>query len=87
MLLDLQVEEGMCQLMAMLWLDGQHGSLEGDAMQQRLSSYFSFQIREDTSTVYGDGFRIAYDAFQRHGGGMRGLSGVVNSILSTGRIM
>ncbi|GAX75548.1 hypothetical protein CEUSTIGMA_g2991.t1 [Chlamydomonas eustigma] len=84
--LDAQVEEGMCQLMALLWLDRQHDTLKRDEMQQRLASYFSYQIREDTSVVYGEGFRIAYDAFQKHGGGMRGLSGVINSILMTGRI-
>ena len=59
---------------------------QGDPIQQRLASYFAYQIREDTSRVYGDGFRIAYDAFQRHGGGMRGLEGVINSVLRTGRI-
>lgn len=84
--LDSQVEEGLCQLMAMLWLDMQHDKLNGDAMQQRLASYFAFQIREDTSKVYGDGFRIAYDEFQKQGGGMRGLAGVINNVLTTGRI-
>jgi len=59
---------------------------QGDEMQQRLASYFSYQIREDTSIVYGEGFRIAYDAFQRHGGGMRGLSAIINSVLRSGRI-
>jgi hypothetical protein len=59
--------------------------LQGDTMQQRLSSYFAFQIREDTSAIYGDGFRIAYEAFQRGGGGMRGLTGVVNNVLRLGR--
>lgn len=60
--------------------------IQGDGMQQRLASYFSYQIREDTSAVYGDGFRIAYDAFQRYGGGMRGLSVVINNVLRLGRI-
>eukprot|EP00955_Chlamydomonas_euryale_P022012 232503-Chlamydomonas_euryale.AAC.1 len=46
----------------------------------------TLQIRQDQSEVYGDGFRIAYDAFQRGGGGMRGLASVVNSVLRTGRL-
>ncbi|KAG1654605.1 hypothetical protein FOA52_009531 [Chlamydomonas sp. UWO 241] len=82
-----QVEEGLCQLMAMLWLDHQHARLGGDAMQERLLSHFAYQIREDVSTVYGDGFRTAYDAFQRAGGGMRGLSAVLNRVLKSGELM
>ena len=35
---------------------------------------------QDTSDVYGNGFREAYDAFE-----MRGLTAVVNDVLSRGR--
>eukprot|EP00798_Chlamydomonas_sp_ICE-L_P014317 gene14317-20301_t len=84
--LDPQVEEGLAQLMACLWLDQQHGRLESQPEEQRLSSYFSFQIREDKSQVYGEGFRIAYDQYQRQGGGSRGLVSVLDSVIRTGRI-
>ncbi|GFH11178.1 LIM zinc-binding domain-containing protein, partial [Haematococcus lacustris] len=75
-----QVEEGLCQLMAYVWLDQQHGQ-QKDPEQQRLGSFFAYQIREDTSAVYGDGFRTAYDAFQQ-----RGLTAIINDVLRTGRI-
>lgn len=74
------VEEGLCQLMAYVWLDQQAGGLEQEA-DQKLASYFSYQIREDVSEVYGDGFRAAYDAFQS-----RGLTAVINDVLRRGRI-
>jgi hypothetical protein len=35
--------------------------------EERLASFFAHQIRTDTSYVYGEGFRAAHDAFQRHG--------------------
>jgi len=40
-----QVEEGLCQLMAYVWLDQQHGKLSRDALLQRQASYFAHQIR------------------------------------------
>ncbi|KAF5842090.1 hypothetical protein DUNSADRAFT_9350 [Dunaliella salina] len=78
--LNLKVEEGLCQLMAYVWLDRQHGKLSKDALQQRYASYFSYQIRTDISDVYGNGFRDAYEAFE-----MRGLTAVINDVLSRGR--
>ncbi|KXZ56176.1 hypothetical protein GPECTOR_1g151 [Gonium pectorale] len=65
--LPLRAEEGLCQLMACLWLDRQHELLQGEPEEQRLASFFSYQIRTDTSEVYGDGFREAMEAFQSHG--------------------
>lgn len=35
--------------------------------EQRMASYLAYQIRTDTSEVYGEGFREAMDAFQRIG--------------------
>ncbi len=32
-----------------------------------MASYLAYQIRTDTSEVYGEGFREAMDAFQRIG--------------------
>ncbi|PRW57394.1 DA1-related 1-like [Chlorella sorokiniana] len=61
-----QVEEGLCQLMALLWLEAQQGSYK-DAWEERLAAYLGNQIRTDQSEVYGDGFRMALDAYQVHG--------------------
>ena len=41
----LQVEEGLCQLLAYVWLDREHAKLGRDAMHQRQASFFSYQIR------------------------------------------
>ncbi|KAG2446250.1 hypothetical protein HXX76_000842 [Chlamydomonas incerta] len=78
--LPLKVEEGLCQLMACLWLDRQHELLAGSPDEQRLASFFSYQIRTDTSEVYGDGFREAMEAFQTHG-----LTNVVRNVQLYGR--
>eukprot|EP00198_Chlamydomonas_reinhardtii_P013404 XP_001702741.1 metalloprotease [Chlamydomonas reinhardtii] len=78
--LPLRVEEGLCQLMACLWLDRQHELLAGNPDEQRLASFFSYQIRTDTSEVYGDGFRDAMEAFQSHG-----LTNVVRNVQLYGR--
>jgi len=74
-----RVEEGLCQLMAYVWVEQQAGRCR-DEVQQRLASYFAYQIREDTSEVYGEGFRDAYDAFQQ-----RGLTALVNDVMRRGR--
>ncbi|GAB4818982.1 hypothetical protein N2152v2_006028 [Parachlorella kessleri] len=60
-----KVEEGMCQLMALLWLEKQHPK-EG-SYEERLASFLANQIRTDPSEVYGEGFRDALEAFQRFG--------------------
>ncbi|KAL4528678.1 hypothetical protein Ndes2437A_g03227 [Nannochloris sp. 'desiccata'] len=76
--LPLEVEEGLCQLMALLWLEaqpesqGSRSSSGGSGSSNRtydekLASFLGNQIRTDTSIVYGDGLRAALDAFQRHG--------------------
>ncbi len=77
--LDTKVEEGLCQLLAYLWLDHQANCLT-DPEEQRLASYFAYQVREDTSVVYGDGFREAFEAYQQ-----RGLGAVLNDVLRRGR--
>lgn len=66
--LDTQIEEGLCQLMAYLWLESQ----DRDARRQgpeheRMLSYLTHQIRSDTSPVYGDGFRRALELYQIRG--------------------
>ncbi|KAG2497852.1 hypothetical protein HYH03_004119 [Edaphochlamys debaryana] len=80
--LPLKVEEGLCQLMACLWLDRQHELLHGKPEEQRLASFFSYQIRTEPSEVYGDGFREALEAFQSHG-----LTAMLNNIKRYGRFL
>ena len=60
-----EVEEGLCQLMALLWLEGQKP--EEASYEERLAAFFGHQIRTDQSYVYGDGLRAALEAYQRHG--------------------
>jgi hypothetical protein len=75
--LPLEVEEGLCQLAALLWLESPAGA-EGceRGWPARLRAYGAHQIREHTSQIYGGGFRSALDLFQRKGaaadnGGLR----------------
>jgi hypothetical protein len=69
-----QVEEGLCQLIALLWLEQAGAELVAKApkataaYEQRLAAYFGHTIREERSVVYGDGFRAALDCFQRYEG-------------------
>ncbi len=35
--------------------------------EERLASYFAHQIRTDPSDVYGEGFRLALEAYQNLG--------------------
>lgn len=84
--LDLQVEEGLCQLMAHLWLDQERERLEmqgagAHGEEDRLGAFFGYEIRQDTSSTYGDGFRMAFECYQSFG-----LKGTVDHVLSTGRL-
>ena len=63
--LPLEVEEGLCQLMALLWLEAQQ--LDGGSYEERLGAFLGHEIRTDPSFVYGDGLRAALEAFQKHG--------------------
>eukprot|EP00798_Chlamydomonas_sp_ICE-L_P001389 gene1389-32758_t len=78
--LKLQNEEGLAQLMAFLWLETQHTLLEGKKEEQRLACYFAFEIRKDTSAIYGDGFRMANKAYLKAGGGSMGLAHVLQHV-------
>ncbi|KAI8473875.1 MAG: hypothetical protein J3K34DRAFT_466141 [Monoraphidium minutum] len=75
--IDPHVEEGLCQLMAYLWLEAQdHGARAAGPGQERLVSYFTHQIRTDTSPIYGDGFRRALELYQ-----VRGLRALFDHVL------
>ncbi|CAM6091663.1 unnamed protein product [Calypogeia fissa] len=73
-----EVEEGICQVMAHMWLHSQIGHSGGSSSnsdikkgnqvdQQRLGEFFMHQIAMDPSPVYGDGFRRAYAAVSQYG--------------------
>lgn len=47
--------------------------------EEKIASYFANQIRTDPSDVYGEGFRMALEAYQRHG-----LQAVVAHVQQTG---
>jgi hypothetical protein len=79
--LSLDVEEGLCQLLGLLWLENQDLSKHQGAWEERLASYFAHQIRTDPSVVYGDGFRAAHDAFQMHG-----LKATLQHVVQTGTL-
>ena len=53
------VEEGLCQLMAWVWLQQQP--------ETRLRNCFAHAIEHERDAVYGGGFRAARDALQREG--------------------
>ena len=48
--------------------------------EEKIASYFANQIRTDPSDVYGEGFRIALEAYQTHG-----LQNVIAHIQQRGR--
>lgn len=72
-----QIEEGLAQLMALLWLDTQEAD-QVSPFTSRLASYLGYQIRNDSSHTYGDGFRIAHEKFQQ-----RGLKALVEHVIAT----
>jgi hypothetical protein len=85
-----QVEEGLCQLAALLWLEAQDpgaahqqpgADAEARAFLARLHSFLGQQIRTDTSVIYGDGFRMAHDAFQH-----LGLRRTLEAVRATGAL-
>merc|ERR1712038_636727 len=69
----LQVEEGVCQLIAMLFLtDGlkeasKHGKADDGPSDEKLRQYFKFCIETDTTEVYGEGYRKAARAYAHIG--------------------
>lgn len=71
--LPLQVEEGCCQLIAMLFLcDGleppnTEPGEDGGPSDEKLRQYFKFSIEADKSEVYGTGYRLAAKAYAKIG--------------------
>lgn len=49
--------------------------------EERLASYFAHQIRTDPSSVYGDGFKLALEAYQNS----RDLPALIAHVERTGQ--
>mmetsp|Transcript_20267 Transcript_20267/g.61060 ORF Transcript_20267/g.61060 Transcript_20267/m.61060 type:complete len:562 (-) Transcript_20267:314-1999(-) len=79
--LSCEVEEGLAQLMALLWLERQQPP--AGSFDERLQSHLGEQIRSDPSHVYGEGFRAAYEAFRRVNGD---LPRVLDAVKRTGAL-
>lgn len=90
-----EVEEGICQVLAHMWLDAETYSAPGSDVassssssssssasssssgsskkgkrsdfEKRLGDFFKHQIESDSSTAYGEGFRIGNQAVLKYG--------------------
>jgi hypothetical protein len=77
------VEEGICQVLADMWLESQIMSMSGSnaastsssslsegstsPLERKLGVFFKQQIESDTSPVYGDGYRAGKQAILKYG--------------------
>ncbi|KAF7138100.1 hypothetical protein RHSIM_Rhsim07G0234900 [Rhododendron simsii] len=77
------VEEGICQVLAHMWLDSQILSMSGSnaastsssssldgsrsPLERKLGDFFKHQIESDTSLVYGNGYRAGKQAILKYG--------------------
>jgi len=75
-----RVEEGVCQLMALLWLEEQASSLQGDRAVAH-AAQLAHAIRNDASEVYGGGAREALRAYRAVG-----LAQLMDAVRRTGRL-
>jgi hypothetical protein len=59
----------MCQLMSYLFLKYKHMMARKESKKRtyegQLRKFYMQQLKNDTSPVYGDGFREAYAAYKR----------------------
>ncbi|KAG6408737.1 hypothetical protein SASPL_131758 [Salvia splendens] len=88
------VEEGICQVIASMWLESQilsmsdnnHGSTSHSSgsktsrFDKKLSKCFKYQIESDPSEVYGNGFRAGHQAVTKFG-----LQRTLDCIRKTGK--
>ncbi|CAN0872781.1 Protein DA1, partial [Linum grandiflorum] len=83
------IEEGICQVLAHMWLDSQlrfetsSSSSAGSRrppFEKKLGAFFKHQIESDSSPVYGDGFRAGQQAIRKYG-----LQRTLEHIRMTGR--
>lgn len=88
-----EVEEGICQVLAHMWLEselysgsGNNGASSSSSsssspsssstsskkgkrsdFEKKLGEYFKHQVEADTSSAYGDGFRLGNQAVLKYG--------------------
>lgn len=80
--LRLDVEEGICQVVAHMWLTSQIASISGgkrSPLEMKLAEFFKHQIESNQSQVYGNGFRAGNRAVLKYG-----LQTTLYQIRSTG---
>jgi hypothetical protein len=68
--LENDIEEGICQVIAHMWLRSELDILRSSyksPVSERLGEFFLHQIETDASPVYGDGFRAASRAVSAYG--------------------
>lgn len=85
--LDNEIEEGICQVIAHMWLrselDMMRRSYGGaSSSSKRLGEFFLHQIETDASPIYGDGFRAASKAVSVYG-----LPRTLNHLRHTGKLL
>ena len=61
-----RLEEGLCELWSLLWLEHKLAA-SADAADAQLGAFLAHQIRTNPSEIYGGGVRDALRAFQAHG--------------------
>jgi len=84
---DRQAEEGVCQLVAHLYLSSREGRRaaertrgeEGDISDEGLRKFFLFSIEKERSEIYGDGFRKAAELYRS-----LGLEPILQILVETG---
>jgi len=84
--LENDIEEGICQVIAHMWLKSElesMGSYGGSSsVNKRLGEFFLHQIETDASPIYGDGFRAATKAVSVYG-----LPRTLHHMRQTGEIL
>lgn len=62
------VEEGICQVVAYMWLTSQKASISGQTTTtKKLLEFVKYQIESEKSQAYGNGFRAGNRAVLKHG--------------------
>ncbi|XP_057417466.1 protein DA1-like [Lotus japonicus] len=70
--LDPVVEEGMCEVMAYMWLEAELSSLSSSNVmspynKRKLGEFLKYQYESNTSPIHGDGFRQGQQAVSKYG--------------------
>lgn len=85
--LENDIEEGLCQTIAHIWLMEELDKLKkkssgATAATKRLGEFFKHQIETDSSPIYGDGFRAVAASVKANG-----LRRTIDHLRDTGRLL